>query len=86
MRRFLIVGKNSKIVKELRESQDLSEFDFISFVDVQTVDFSRYLEIFVFSWDHRSISGNVSLISKMPLHKEVFVSSIAVRALDVRPQ
>ena len=86
MRRFLIVGKNSKIVKELRESQDLSEFDFISFVDVQTVDFSRYLEIFVFSWDHRSISGNVSLISKMPLHKVVFVSSMAVRALDVRPQ
>jgi hypothetical protein len=80
----LIIGSNSKIVNEIKES--LINFDFVSHTEVSLVDFSNYDFIFLFSWDHKSIFNNKSLIRKIPTDKLIFISTTAVLSLIVRKQ
>lgn len=70
----LIIGKNSRIIKEIRER--LINFDFISHDSVCETNFNIYDRIYLFSWNHNG--DNLDLIRFIPANKLVFISSIAV--------
>ena len=80
----LLIGKNSKLVGAL--SSKLFDFDFISHTEISQTDLRKYETIFLFSWSHNSLAENLEVIAQLPLHKTVFISTMAVLALAVRPQ
>ncbi len=80
----LIVGRNSKIVSEIRES--IPECNIVSHRDIESIELKIYQKIFIFSWSHTSEMENVELISRFPLDRVVFISSIAVLACARRSQ
>jgi hypothetical protein len=80
----LIVGKNSKIVSEIKEH--IHWCDIISHCEIDSLNLTKYRKIFLFSWSHISLESNLQLISKLPLSRVVFISSIAVLACARRPQ
>jgi hypothetical protein len=80
----LIIGKNSKIVLELRDQ--LENFDFISHTEIGHVNFSSYEAVFLFSWSSKRLKQNLSLLSMIPMEKLVFISTIAVASNAIRDQ
>jgi hypothetical protein len=80
----LIIGKNSKIVNEIYK--DLKNIDLISHVDIDSIEFNKYQNIFLFSWSHKNQQENLDIISKLPLEKTVLISTTAVYSYLVRKQ
>lgn len=80
----LIIGKNSRIVIELRDQ--LKNFDFISHTEIANVNFLQYETVFVFSWSMDSLKENMTLLSMVPFEKLVFISTIAVASHAIRDQ
>ena len=80
----LIIGKNSKIVRSVREN--LIDFDFISHEEIGETDLNKYKFIFLFSWSHKSKQDNIDLISSIPFEKMVFISTTAVYSFLIRQQ
>ena len=54
----LIIGKNSKIVREI--SSELKNYDFISHKDISATDFNNYQKVIIFSWSNRSLVENIN--------------------------
>lgn len=82
----LIIGKNSKIVKSLEPYLKLVDIDYISHEDIESIESAIYSVIFLFSWDFKDIGSNLRMIKCLPIEKIVFISSMAVRSLEIRPQ
>lgn len=83
-RSMLIVGKNAKLVRAI--APQLRPHDEISHADLAVTDWSRYDDVFVFSWNFRADRANLEFLSRIPGEKTVLVSTAAVLALDARPQ
>ena len=81
---YLIIGKNSRIVKDI--SNLLPDFEFLSHRDIIKTELTFYEKIFVFSWSHTNQKDNIQLLRNLDLTKVVFVSSIAVLACARRKQ
>ena len=82
--KLLIVGKNSTIVKEI--SDEFSDADIISHLDISNVNFDVYDRIFIFSWSKKSLDENLKLLSTFNLSKVTFISTISVLACAKRKQ
>lgn len=80
----LIVGKNSGLVHAITGL--LVSHDAISHIEVIATDFSQYDEVFVFSWDYRSLESNLDLLSRIPSAKTILISTVAVWSLQIRDQ
>lgn len=82
----LIVGKNSKIVKDLK-LEHYPWITVISHIDLHDeYDFSRFRRIWVFSWSHKSLQENIRIAELLPLDRSVFISTTAVNSLAIRWQ
>ena len=81
---YLVVGKNSKIVKDI--AKFLPKFEFVSHKNILSVDEKRYERIFVFSWSNLSQKDNKNLIGIFDCQKIIFISTIAVLACARRSQ
>ena len=81
---YLVVGKNSKIVKDIAKL--LPKFEFVSHKNILSVDEKRYERIFVFSWSNLSQKDNKNLIGIFDCQKIIFISTIAVLACARRSQ
>jgi hypothetical protein len=80
----LVIGKNSNIVREIQS--ELKDCIFISHTEIDNVNFETYAKIFIFSWSHKNIAENIDLLSKVPLEKSVFVSTVSVYSNLIRKQ
>lgn len=80
----LIIGANSKIVREI--SNQLEDFDFVSHTAIDAINFSKYQFIFLFSWSFKSLQMNIRNIELVPPEKLVFISSVAVFSALSRKQ
>ena len=80
----LIVGANSRIVGAIKPL--LKDFDFVSHKDICSIDFSRYKQVFIFSWSRKSLQSNIEAINQVPGHLLNFISSTAVLSLQKRQQ
>jgi hypothetical protein len=81
----LIIGKNSKIVKDIKHSLDDS-FVCVSHRELNNIDFDQFGAIFLFSWDFRRADRNEEVVRRLPLNKTIFISSMAVKAFAIRGQ
>lgn len=81
--KHLIVGKNSRIVKFL---QLPSNFEKISSIDLQFVDFDQYDHVWIFSWSNKCLNDNINLIRLIPIKKIIFVSSHSVHSNSIAKQ
>lgn len=84
MLKRLIIGKNSKIIKLIRNK--IKNADFISHNEISHINLDNYKYIFVFSWSHNSFNDNLKLFNKLPLKKVIFISTISVLSLQKRSQ
>ncbi len=82
--KILLIGKNSAIVKVIES--ELENYEFVSHNDLSLLNLNSYDVIFLFSWDHATLEGNLKILSLLDLSKVVFISSIAVLACARRPQ
>jgi hypothetical protein len=82
--RFLIIGKNSAIVREIKDH--LTGFDFVSHRDLNSVNITVYDKVFLFSWSHHSLEENLLLLDKLILSRMVLISTVAVLACARRVQ
>ncbi len=80
----LIIGKNSRIVKEIRPHLD--GFDFISHKEIDNIDILGYDKIYLFSFSRSDIQTNYEIIDKLPLKRVIYISTIAVYSLLLRRQ
>jgi hypothetical protein len=81
----LIIGKNSKIVKSIKDS--LVDCRFLSHNDLSLEqDYSEFTHIIIFSWSHKSLEDNINLYHRFPANKIVFISTTAVLSLQKRAQ
>ena len=80
----LIIGKNSRIVKEI--SPFLHGFDYISHTQIENIKLLDYDEIYLFSFSLSSIHENHEIIDKIPSERLIYISTIAVYSLLVRRQ
>ena len=80
----LIIGKNSKIVREI--SSELKNYDFISHKDISATDFNNYQKVIIFSWSNRSLVENINLLKDISPEKIIFISTSAVFSLQKRKQ
>jgi hypothetical protein len=82
----LIVGKNSKIVKELK----LEKYPWITVISNNDLhdgyNFSGFQRIWIFSWSHKSLQENKRIAELLPLDRSVFISTTAVNSLAIRWQ
>lgn len=81
----LIIGRNSKIVKDLipllRQPTET-----ISHSELHHVDMSKYQNIFIFSWPTDKYDDFLKKIFAIPARKIIFVSTTAVLSLQLRRQ
>ena len=77
----IIIGKNSNIVSAL-----CGEYTSISHLEISDYDLTCYDEIYLFSWSHKSLSDNLSILSVLPLNRVIFVSTVAVFSLAIKKQ
>lgn len=82
--RKLIVGKNSSIVKSIKD--EIKNCEFISHRDLNSINANTYDQVYIFSWSHKSLSENLDILSKFDLTKLVFISTIAVLSIVKRTQ
>lgn len=80
----LIIGKNSKIVKDIKD--ELIGFDVKSHTEIDAINFDEYETVFLFSWSHANQLENIDLISRIPTEKLVFISTTAVFSTIIRNQ
>lgn len=80
----LIIGKNSKIVREIEA--DLHDFEILSHGELTHENIKPYDIIYLFSWSHKSLQENIDIINLLDLSKTCFISTSAVFSLLVRPQ
>ena len=83
-KKSLIIGKNSRIVREI--SEFLDGFDLISHTEIRQTNMDIYNKIYLFSWSHGEFKENTEMIKNLDLSKVCFISSIAVLALLKRRQ
>lgn len=84
MLKKLIIGKHSKIVKDIIHSLD--DWDCISHSDICCINFSEYDVVCLFSWAKENNEDNLKMISLLPAKKLIFISSVAVLSLNHRKQ
>jgi hypothetical protein len=80
----IVIGKNSNLFKLI--SAKLQDVISISHQEVFSFDFGSAKKIFLFAWSRRSQSDNIQLFNLLPKEKIVFVSTIAVLAIQKREQ
>jgi len=81
----LIIGKNSKLVKEIQNKLD-ENFEFISHIEINNINFSNYSRIYLFSWPKNNFEHFFNEIKSIPPHKLIFISTSAVLANQFRNQ
>jgi hypothetical protein len=84
MKKNLIIGKNSSIVREIYGY--LTNFECISHYDIKSTNLKQYDYIFLFSWSKTSLEDNKKLILLIPAKKLIFISTFAVHSLSQRSQ
>lgn len=86
MQKRLIIGQNSRVVRSL--GLDCDQFDMISHQSVSETDFTQYEKIFLFSFpkNKSQINEYSKIIYKIPSDKLIFISTIAVSAMQKRKQ
>ena len=55
------------------------DFEIVSHVEIKGMNFDEFDEIFLFSWTN-SLSKMREILSLMPVHKIIFISTLAVYA------
>lgn len=80
----LLIGKNSSIVKNIREK--LIDFEFVSHKDIKKLNFKKYEYIYVFSWSRKSLDDNLKVLKNLPIEKVVFISTLAIYSINIRKQ
>lgn len=84
MSKIVIIGKNSAVFKRI--SPFLKEAVAISHKEVAEFNFALFDYIILFSWSHKSFDDNLSLVKLIPGSKIIFISTVAVLSLQLRPQ
>ncbi len=79
---ILIVGKNSVLYKKIKIKKKLKLVNEISYKEIDTVDFSIYKKIIIFSVDKKSEENNLAFLKKIPLDKTIYISTTAVYSLQ----
>ena len=74
---ILVIGKNSRIVKDIKEDLDPSYFKFISHKELCEVNLNSYKRILLFSWSEK-LAENLGMLAALPINKVVFISSSSV--------
>ena len=82
--KYLIIGKNSRIICEIRSK--LENFQFLSHTEMTEQNLKEYEKIFVFSWSHKSFNENSKLLNQLDLTKVCLISTVAVLSLTLRRQ
>ena len=80
----LIIGKNSKIIKQIEIS--LADVDLISHNEICNKDLDSYSHIYLFAWSYDDVQKNIDLVNQIPKEKLIFISSTAVFSLQERRQ
>lgn len=84
MSKIVIVGKNSAVFK--RVSPFLNEAVAISHKEVDGFNFAGFDYVILFSWSHTNFDDNLNLVKLIPGNKIIFISTVAVLSLQLRPQ
>lgn len=80
----VVIGKNSRVFKMVEP--DLVDFVSISHTEIESFDFADASVIYLFSWSKENLDQNISLIKLLPIHRLVFISTVAVLSLQLRDQ
>ena len=83
MKKKLIVGKNSYLIKKL--NLKFKNIDIVSHTDLDNINFNIYSVIFVFSYS-KKFKENILFLEKIPLNKVVYISTASVLSLIFRKQ
>ena len=82
--RRCIIGANSSLVKSVRTK--LPDWSYYSHAEISDIDFNSYELVFVFSWSFLNQGDNLRLLKRIPAKKIVFISTVAVFSIHLRPQ
>ena len=81
--RYCIIGKNSRIVSQLRLGKDIHLF---SCSEIENVPWAEYELIWLFSWFYNDIQKNIEIINSIPSEKLIFISTQSVAANKIAKQ
>lgn len=73
--RQCIIGKNSRIVSQLRLDKN---FGLFSSAEIDVIPFADYDRIWLFSWFYNDFKKNIEIIKSIPGKKLVFISTQSV--------
>jgi hypothetical protein len=82
---FLLLGRNSSLVRAILPLLK-QPFELASHADLNSIDWSRYAEVFVFSWPKRDFDQFLQQLDFIPTKQLIFISTTAVLALQRRHQ
>lgn len=83
MKKICIIGKNSTVVRSVNWK---SNFSLVSHTEIFELDLETFDSFVVFSWSSFSREDNLKVFELIKHRRVIFISSISVLSLLVRPQ